>query len=204
MGLGHHGKPLSNSIGFGVLLMAALCVGCGKTEESATPSSSVVTQTANDAAADKSKTVAAKPTTGISLAGRTNRGYAIQRVSAVRIGNHPGIDRMVFEFYDTGLPEWEVKYVDQPLLDCGSGEPVTVSGDAWLQITFRGAQAHTEAGEESGGPRRQVINQKMLHELVRTCDFEGEVIWVAGVVRPDGYTAQVLAEPSRLVIDVFY
>ena len=202
MGLGHNVKPVPNCMGFGVLLMAALCVGCGKTEESATPSSSVVTQTDNDAAADKSKTVAAKPTTGISLAGRTNSGYAIQRVRAVRIGNHPGSDRVVFEFYDAGLPEWEVKYVDQPLLDCGSGESVCVGGDAWLQITFRGAQAHSEAGEESGGPRRQVINQKMLHELVRTCDFEGEVTWVAGVFRPNGYTAQVLAEPSRLVIDV--
>ncbi len=204
MGLGHHGKPLSNCMGFGVLLMAALCVGCGKTEESATPSSSVVTQTDNDAAADKSKTVTAKPTTGISLAGRTNSGYAIQRVRALRIGNEPRSDRIVFEFDDAGLPEWEVKYVDQPLLDCGSGESVSVGGDAWLQITFRGAQAHTEAGEESGGPRRQVINQEMLHELVRTCDFEGEVTWVAGVARPNGYTAQVLAKPSRLVIDVLH
>ena len=201
MGLGHHGKPVPNCMGFGVLLMAALCVGCGKTEESATPS---VTQTANDAAADQTETVAAKPTTGISLAGRTNSGYATQRVRAVRIGNHPGSDRVVFEFYDAGLPEWQVKYVDRPLLDCGSGEPVTVSGDAWLQITFRGAQAHTEAGEESGGPRRQIVNQANLRELVRTCDFEGEVMWVAGVVRPDGYTAQVLAEPSRLVIDVLH
>lgn len=202
MGLDHHVKPVSYFIGFGVLLMAALCVGCGKKEESATPSPSAVTQTANDAAADQTKTVAAKPTTGISLAGRTNTGYATQRVNAVRIGNQPGSDRMVFEFNDAGLPEWEVKYVGQPLLDCGSGESVSVVGDAWLQITFRGAQAHTEAGKESGGPRRQVINQKMLHELVRTCDFEGEVTWVAGVVRPTGYTAQVLAEPSRLVIDV--
>ena len=106
MGLDHHVKPVSYFIGFGVLLMAALCVGCGKKEESATPSPSAVTQTANDAAADQTKTVAAKPTTGISLAGRTNTGYATQRVNAVRIGNQPGSDRMVFEFNDAGLPEW--------------------------------------------------------------------------------------------------
>ena len=202
MGLGDQVKPVPKSMVFGVLVMAALFVGCGKKEQLTTPSPSAVKQTSNEAAADQPKTVAAKPTTGISLAGRTNSGYAIQRVSAVRIGNQPGSDRMVFEFNDAGLPEWEVKYVDQPLLDCGSGESVSVGGNAWLQITFRGAQAHTEAGKESGGPRRQVINQKMLHELVRTCDFEGEVTWVAGVARPNGYTVQVLAEPSRLVIDV--
>lgn len=204
MRLDYLGKPLSNTFGFCALLMAVLCVGCGKKEESATPTSSTVTETPDELGADQIKTSASKPTAGVSLAGRTNSGYAMQIVSAVRVGNQPGRDRMVFEFNDAGLPEWEVKYVDQPLLDCGSGESVVVSGDAWLQITFRGAQAHTEAGEESGGPRRQILNQTILRELVRTCDFEGEVIWVAGVVRPNAYTAQVLAEPSRLVIDVLH
>ncbi len=202
MRLDHHGKPLPNTIGYCALLVAVLCIGCGKKEESATPSSSAVAETSNEVGTDAIKVDAAKPTTGISLAGRTNSGYAIQRVSAVRIGNQPGSDRMVFEFNDAGLPEWEVKYVDRPLLDCGSGESVFVVGDAWLQITFRGAQAHTEAGEESGGPRSQIVNQTNLRELVRTCDFEGEVTWVAGVIRPNGYTTQALAEPSRLVIDV--
>ena len=204
MRLDHSGKPVSHYIGFSALLVAALCVGCGKKEESAAPSSSAVRETSNEVGADQIKIEAAKNTTGVSLAGRTNSGYAMQIVSAVRVGNQPGRDRMVFEFNDAGLPEWEVKYVDQPLLDCGSGESVVVSGDAWLQITFRGAQAHTEAGEESGGPRRQIVNQTILRELVRTCDFEGEVMWVAGVVRPNAYTAQVLAEPSRLVIDVLH
>lgn len=203
MRLDHHGKPLSNYVGYSALLIAIFCVGCGKKEESATPSSAVP-ETSNEVGTDPIKVDAAKPTTGVSLAGRTNSGYAIQTVSAVRVGNQPGRDRMVFEFNDIGLPEWEVKYVDRPLLDCGSGDSVSVAGDAWLQITFRGAQAHTEAGEESGGPRRQIVNQTILRELVRTCDFEGEVTWVAGVIRPNGYTAQVLAEPSRLVIDVLH
>lgn len=200
----YQGKPSSNIIGYGALLIAVLCVACGKKEASTTPASSAVTETSNDVSADQIKTGAAKATTGVSHAGRTNTGYAIQIVSAVRVGNQPGRDRQVFEFNDAGLPEWEVKYVDQPLLDCGNGESVSVAGDAWLQIIFRGAQAHTEAGEESGGSRRQVINQTILRELLRTCDFEGEVIWVAGLSRPNAYTAQVLAEPSRLVVVVLH
>ena len=79
---------------------------------------------------------------------------------------------------------------------------VPVAGDAWLQIRFIGAQAHTEAGEPTSGPRRRVVDQPVMRELVRTCDFEGQVTWVLGVASPNAYTPRVLAAPSRLVIDI--
>lgn len=195
------GKIGSCNIGAGVLLFALLCVGCGKQEA---PKAEAVGKTPDETSVDQVKFDAARQTTGISVAGRTNSGYAMQTLKGARVGSQSGMDRLVFEFNDTGLPEWEVQYVDQPLLDCGSGEPVSVAGDAWLQISFRGAQAHTEAGEESGGPRRRVLSQTILRELVRTCDFEGEVVWVVGVARRNAYTAQVLADPSRLVVDVLH
>jgi len=200
MRLDHDGKPASNYLGFCALLLAALCAGCGKQEESFAGSPKV--QSAMPDEVKTFDTLSAAQTTGISLAGRTNSGFASQILSAVRIGNQPSLDRLVFEFNDAGLPEWEVKYVEQPLLDCGSGEPVLVAGNAWLQIIFRGAQAHTEAGEATSGPRRRVVNQTAVRELVRTCDFEGEVTWVAGLGRANAYTPLVLAEPSRLVIDI--
>ncbi|MCA1715064.1 MAG: hypothetical protein LC715_08165, partial [Gammaproteobacteria bacterium] len=92
--------------------------------------------------------------------------------------------------------------VDRPVRDCGSGEPVPVAGDAWLQIRFSGANAHTEAGEGTSGPRRRAVNLLVLRELVRICDFEAEVAWVAGVGSPNRYTPRVLSDPSRLVIDI--
>lgn len=195
------GKIGPYNIGAGVLLFALLCVGCGKQDE---PKAEAVVKTPDETSVDQVKFDAARQTTGISVAGRTNSGYSVQILESVRVGNQPGTDRVVFEFNDAGLPEWEVQYIDQPLLDCGSGEPVSVAGDAWLQISFRGAQAHTEAGEESGGPRRQELSQSVLRELVRTCDFEGEVIWVVGTARRNAYTTQVLADPSRLVVDVLH
>lgn len=120
----------------------------------------------------------------------------------VRSGRHPGVDRLVFEFDSAGLPAWHVEYVDRPVRDCGSGEAVPVAGDAWLQIRFTGAQAHTDIGEATSGPRRQVLAQKNARELVRTCDFEGEVTWVLGVAHPTPYKTIVLTKPSRLVLDI--
>ncbi len=121
---------------------------------------------------------------------------------AVRIGKQPGADRLVFEFDTPGLPEWKVEYIDRPVRDCGSGDTVPVAGDAWLQIQFTGAQAHTEEGTSTSGPRRRPLAQAVARELVRTCDFEGEVTWVVGVTKPNPYTSRILAAPARLVIDI--
>ncbi|MCA1713699.1 MAG: hypothetical protein LC715_00725 [Gammaproteobacteria bacterium] len=143
-----------------------------------------------------------KPTIAPSAADSTRSGGDIPILRAVRVGQQPGADRLVFEFDGAGLPAWRVEYVDRPVRDCGSGDTVPVAGDAWLQIRFSGANAHTEAGEGTSGPRRRAVNLPVLRELVRTCDFEAEVIWVAGVGSPNRYTPRVLADPSRLVIDI--
>lgn len=131
-------------------------------------------------------------------------GRSIQQpiLRAVRIGVQPHAERVVFEFNDTKLPAWQVEYVDRPVRDCGSGDAVPVAGEAWLQVRFTGAQAHTEKGASSGGPRRRALAQPIARELVRTCDFEGEVTWVVGLARPNGYTAKSMTSPYRLVIDI--
>lgn len=142
------------------------------------------------------------PTTGASSADatRTEDGSPILR--AVRTGEHAGLDRLAFEFEGSGLPAWRIEYVDQPEPDCGSGEAVPVAGDAWLQIRFIGARAHTDAGEPTSGPRRRALQQPVMRELVRSCDFEGQVTWVLGVAARNDYTPRVMTSPSRLVIDI--
>ena len=142
------------------------------------------------------------PTVGASSADVTSTASEPPILRAVRVGGHPGLDRLVFEFDGTGLPAWHVEYVDRPVRDCGSGDAVRVAGDAWLQVRFGGAHAHTPEGVPTSGPRRREVGLRVLRELVRTCDFEAEVTWVAGLARPNPYTARVLAGPSRLVIDI--
>lgn len=145
---------------------------------------------------------AATATTGATRGPATAQRARSFVLRAVRTGTQPGADRIVFEFDGKGVPAWQVEYVDRPVHDCGSGDAVPVAGDAWLQVRFTGAQAHTDAGAATGGPRRRPLAQTIARELVRTCDFEGEVTWVIGVARPNAYTPRVFSAPSRLVIDI--
>src|SRR5690606_21918667 len=121
---------------------------------------------------------------------------------AVRVGRHDGYDRIVFEFDSDGLPQWSVAYLDEAPADCGSGDAVPLAGDATLQVRFSGAHAHTEAGEPTSGPRRRSVGAPALRELVRTCDFEAEVTWVAGLAARSDYRPRVLDDPARLAIDI--
>ena len=140
-------------------------------------------------------------TTAASSADVASTGEDAPILRAVRIGRHEGFDRIVFEFDSVGLPQWHVGYVDAPVIQCGSGEAMAVDGTAWLQVRFNGANAHTEAGEATSGPARRTVGLP-VEEVVRTCDFEAEVTWVAGVSGKQPYRPRVLADPSRLAIDV--
>lgn len=141
-------------------------------------------------------------TTGASSADAASTGPDTPILRAVRVGEHDGFDRIVFEFDSDGLPQWHVSYVDAPVIQCGSGHEMPVDGSAWLQVRFNGANAHTEAGEGTSGPARRTPVLPSLRELVRTCDFEAEVTWVAGVAGEKAYRPRVLERPVRLVIDI--
>lgn len=162
--------------------------------EPASPASDMPTQATT-------ATGAAPSTVGASKGPATSRSKKAPVLRAVRSASQQGFDRVAFEFDSTGLPAWRAEYVERPI-NCGSGEPVRVAGNAWLQISFSGAHAHTEKGESTGGPRRKKLSQPIARELVRTCAFEGEVTYVIGVAKPNAYTPRTMSAPSRLVIDL--
>lgn len=120
----------------------------------------------------------------------------------VRAATHPGFDRLVFEFASDRLPQWRAEPVQIPVTDCGAGQVVPVSGTAWLQVRFSGAAAHTPEGEATSGPRQRRLGLPVLRDLVRTCDFEGEVTWVAGLAGAHPHRTDVLVSPPRLVVDI--
>ncbi len=120
-------------------------------------------------------------------------------LAAVRTARHDGFDRAVFEFEGT-VPQVHLEYVDRPVRACGSGNVVELPGEGWLQIQFSGARAHTEAGSPTVADREPGL--PVLLDLALTCDFEGEVTWVAAVEAPNPYRAFVLDAPARLVVDV--
>ena len=120
----------------------------------------------------------------------------------VRTAAHPNFDRVVFEFDGESVPGYKLEYVDKPVRKCGSGDAATVAGDAWLNVTFTPAQAHTDAGQATVEDRERHPNLKTLKELESICDFEGEVAWVFGLSAPNRYRVIELASPARLVVDI--
>ena len=118
----------------------------------------------------------------------------------VRAAGHPGFDRVVFEFRGA-VPEHHVRYVEQ-LVEDGSGNPVSVAGNADLEVVFQGANAHKADGTPSVGPRRFSPGLTAVKEVAQTGDFEAVVSYGIGLDRRRPLTVSTLSGPSRLVIDV--
>ena len=123
-------------------------------------------------------------------------------LTAVRTAEHPGFDRVVFEFAEGPLPGYRVAYLPGPAQDCGSGEEKPVAGGALLEVTLRPSNAHTEEGQPTIPFREQPLTLPVLREIERTCDFEGVVTWVLGVSSGRPFRVTELSGPARLVVDV--
>jgi hypothetical protein len=134
----------------------------------------------------------------IALPAPVTRPVTLQKVETVSCG---GYDRVIFTF-DRAVPSYTVQYIDRPIRECGSGNVVSVAGDAWLEVRFAPAQAHTESGVATVSQRNRTLNYANLRQLVSTCDFESHVNWVLGVGKPGRFRATELNNPPRLVLDV--
>jgi hypothetical protein len=118
----------------------------------------------------------------------------------VRAGTHTGHDRVVFEFRGA-VPEHRVGYVDQ-LVEDGTGDPVSVAGDADLEVVFQGANAHQEDGSPTISPRRFSPGLPAVKEIAQLGDFEAVVSYGIGVGQRRPIQVSTLSNPSRLVIDI--
>ena len=211
-----HKTVIGNTVLLALLGLGALA-GCSKKEppNAVTPAPQATPQASSPApaagapapavppiAAQSPSAGAAPPLAAAASGAAIGRSVQQPILHAVRTGEQPGADRVVFQFDAAAMPAWQAEYVDRPVQDCGSGDAVPVAGKAWLQVRFNGAQAHTAQGANSGGSLRRALPHAIARELVRTCDFEGEVTWVVGVARPNGFTARTMSAPYRLVIDI--
>jgi hypothetical protein len=127
-------------------------------------------------------------------------GVAILR--EVRAASHNAFDRVVFEFGGKEMPSYHIEYIDRPVRACGSGDVVPFRGDAWLEVRFSDAQAHSPEGEPTIKDRSRSPNLPVIQDLKLTCDFEAEVTWVIGASSPNRYRLIELTDPTRLVVDI--
>jgi hypothetical protein len=210
-------EPQSAGVRRGWILLGLAIAACGRERQptpppgagGAPPSVSVAPAPADapeaagqSASSDASEELAFVGTAGISEKQRTLARPAVQ--SAVRAARHAGFDRVVFEFEGKQLPGYHLEYVDRPIRRCGSGHAVDVLGDGWLRVRLELASAHDDQGKATIAERdrQRQLSLGVLRELVLTCDFEGQVVWVLGLASPNRYRLLELTDPPRLVVDV--
>ncbi len=123
---------------------------------------------------------------------------------AVRVGHHAGFDRVVWEFSGPDTPNYQVHYVDQPLGD-GSGDPVDVAGDAYLEVVVMSLGYPDSVGACPPDATSARLAGTVFAEANSFCGgFEGVGQAFVGVrdhQRP--FKVAVLTNPSRLVVDVY-
>jgi hypothetical protein len=128
-------------------------------------------------------------------------------LTRVAAGRNEGFDRVVFEFRND-LPGYRIEYVEGPLSEDGSGNPVALEGSAYLVVRMEPASGFDLSVPEGAlvymGPRRiqgSDFGTATVRELVRTGDFEAVLTWAIGVNGRTPFRVLTLQEPSRLVID---
>jgi len=111
-------------------------------------------------------------------------------------------------FAGTSVPGYRVQWVDGPITADGSGEPVDVTGEAFLSIVMTPASGVDLSAPQltvvyDGPDRIPVVGQtEMITDLVRTGDFESVLSWAAGTTERVPFRVLRLEDPVRLVVDL--
>lgn len=120
----------------------------------------------------------------------------------VRIAGHGGYDRIVFQF-DGGVPQVELKQGQPPFTTDPAGLPLPVDGDAFLQLTFRGASRGGSDGPITyAGPTDFDPQLPELWQVRMAGDFEGVLTFILGLVDPPCFDLFTLDAPTRVVLDL--
>jgi hypothetical protein len=134
----------------------------------------------------------------------TGAGETFLSVTNIRVAEHDGYDRVVFDLdgKGSGQPGWRVEYVDQAT-DDGSGHAVQVDGDAILRVSISGTATPMDSGVEEFSGDRIEPGTESVDEIVYRYWFEGYTTAFLGIdegERP--FRVFLLENPTRVVIDV--
>ena len=191
-----------------MLVSAALVVasGCGGSGKSSAPAggesvSSSSTTTTTTAGTDP---LEGAGTTTVQGAASGQETALLERIA---LGRHEGYDRVVFQFKNQ-LPGYRVSYVQPPLKEDGSGNPVSVAGNAIVLVRMEPASGFDlNTGEGVmvyKGPKRlqgSATGASLVKEVVRTGDFEAVLTWTIGLDAKVPYLVTTTSSPARLIVD---
>lgn len=123
-------------------------------------------------------------------------------VTNVKVENHEGFDRVIFELQGTGEPGWFIDYTPTPVQQ-GSGSPIQFNGHTALNVNIDGTVYPFELGIENNNVGIIPGSGKTITEVHSVGTFEGRsqfVIGLNGNSRP--YSVQRQADPSQITIDI--
>jgi hypothetical protein len=124
------------------------------------------------------------------------------QITDVRVGEHDGYDRIVFEF-DGGIPQWTLQKATKPYTQDPSGLPMDVQGDAaWLLTLQGGTGVGPDGSQTYTGGTDFVRDYAKLVELVESGDFEAVSTWYVGMTADSCARVLLLDDPARLVVDI--
>ena len=190
------------------MALLAVSSGCGGSDKSSTPTggyslpSPTPTVTTGTDGIDP---LEGAGTTPVERPPTSSERIAL--LERVAVGRHEGYDRVVFQFRNT-LPGYRVEYVQPPLKEDGSGNPVEIKGNAFLVVRMEPASGFDlNTGEGVmiyRGPRRlegSTAGTSVAQELVRTGDFEAVLTWAVGLSDKVDFRVRTATSPSRLIVD---
>jgi len=163
-----------------------------------TPVPTTVPTTVAPPTTDPAGTAFAPPGTELTHEGDAT-GYV---VTQVRVGEHPGYDRVVYELAGgEGTPGYRVGWVDRAVED-PSGAVRQVDGDGILQVRLIGTTYPVDGGaQEHAGDVRP--DDGHIEQVVRPLTFEGMTQSFVGVDDgPRPVRVTLLQDPVRVVVDV--
>ena len=114
---------------------------------------------------------------------------------------------MVFQFKNA-LPGYRVEYVQPPLKEDGSGNPVSIDGNAVVVVRMEPASGFDlNTGEGVlvyKGPKwieGSSAGTSVVKELARTGDFEAVLSWAIGLSDKVDFRVTTATSPDRLIVD---
>jgi hypothetical protein len=189
------------------LALIFVVAGCGSSDKSATPGGSgslpspTPTATTTSGGIDQLEGAGTNPVEASAVGSET---ALLERVA---VGRHEGYDRVVFQFTND-LPGYRVEYVRPPLKEDGSGNPVTLEGNAFVVVRMEpasGFDLNTGEGKMVyKGPKRidaSAAGTSVVQELVRTGDFEAVLSWAIGLSDKVDFKVTSASSPARLIVD---
>jgi hypothetical protein len=188
-----------------VVASALLAVsGCGgsSTSQAVPPAAGTTTVSVPATTTAEQTDPLAGAGTSIVVGPSTAKANAL--LDRVAVGRHEGYDRVVFQFRGDELPGYRVEYVEPPLKEDGSGEPVDVAGSAFVVVRMEPASGFDlNSGEGElvyKGPKR-LPGASVVKEVVRTGDFEAVLSWAIGLDAKVPFLVSTASSPSRLIVD---